>query len=73
MRFKIKCNISKEFITLQLEDILTTKKIKTEDSKFTNVSILSVDNFKMQIKNELKMEGFQNFEKYSIINPVILK
>ena len=73
MRFKIKYNISKEFITLQLEDILTTKKIKTEDSKFTNVSILSVDNFKMQIKNELKIEGFQNFEKYSIINPVILK
>ena len=73
MRFKIKRNISKEFITLQLEDILTTKKIKTEDSKFTNVSILSVDNFKMQIKNELKIEGFQNFEKYSIINPVILK
>ena len=27
----------------------------------------------MQIKNEFKIEGFQNFEKYSIINPVNIK
>ena len=31
--FKINHNIKKEFITLQLEDILTPKKIETEDSK----------------------------------------
>ena len=73
MCFKIKYNISKEFITLQLEDILTPKKIETEDSKITNFSILSVDKFKMQIKNEFKIESFQNFEKYSIINPVNIK
>ena len=73
MCFKIKYNISKEFITLQLEDILTPKKIETEDSKITHFSILSVDKFKMQIKNEFKIESFQNFEKYSIINPVNIK
>ena len=73
MCFKIKYNISKEFITLQLEDILTPKKIATEDSKITHFSILSVDKFKMQIKNEFKIESFQNFEKYSIINPVNIK
>ena len=31
LRYKIKYNISKEFITLQLEDVLTPKKIETED------------------------------------------
>ena len=31
LRFKINHNIKKEFITLQLEDILTPKKIETED------------------------------------------
>ena len=73
MHFKIKYNISKEFITLQLEDILTPNKIETEDSKITNFSILSTDKFKMQIKHEFKIEDFQNFEKYSEINPVNIK
>ena len=27
----------------------------------------------MQIKNKLKIEGFQNFEKYYLINPVNIK
>ena len=72
-RFKIKYNISKEFITLQLEGSLIPWKIETEDSKITNFSILSIDKFKMQIKNEFKVESFQNFEKYSIINPVNVK
>ena len=34
LRFKINHNIKKEFITLQLEDILTPKKIETEDHKY---------------------------------------
>ena len=29
---------------LQLEDILTPKKIETEDSKITNISTLSIQN-----------------------------
>ena len=49
--FKIDNNIKKEFMTLQLEDILTPKKIETEDSKITNISILSIAESKMQIKD----------------------
>ena len=58
---------------LQLEDILTPKKIETEDSKITNISILSIAASKMQIKDELIIEGFQNFEKYSRINPISVR
>ena len=39
LRLKINHNIKKEFITLQLEDLLTPKKIETEDSKIINISI----------------------------------
>ena len=37
LRFKINHNIRKEFLTLQLEDILATKKIEAEDSDITNI------------------------------------
>ena len=62
--------MKKEFITLQLEDILTSKKLETEDSKVTNISILSIAESKMQIKDEFIIGGFQSFEQYSIITPV---
>ena len=39
-------NIKKEFITLQLEETLAPKKIETEDSKMTSISILTVSEFK---------------------------
>ena len=42
LRFKINHNI-----TLQLEDILTPKKIETEDSKITNISTLTIAESKM--------------------------
>ena len=64
LSFKIKHNIKKEFITLQLDDILTPKKIETDDSKITIFSILLVEKAKemqMQIIDELKIEGFQFF------------
>ena len=73
LSFKINHNIKKEFITLQLEDILTPKKIETEDSKVTNISILSVAESKMQIKDEFVIEGFQNFEQYTEINPISIR
>ena len=73
LRFKINHNIKKEFLTLQLEDILTPKKIETEDSKITNISILSIAESKMQIKDEFKIEGLQNFEQYSKINPISVR
>ena len=62
LSFKIKHNIKKEFLTLQLEDILTPKKIETDDSKIKNFSILSVEKQKnMNIIDEFKIEEFQNF------------
>ena len=70
LRFKINNNIKKEFITLQLEDILVPKKIETEDSKITNISISSIAESKMQIKDEFLIEGLQKFEQYSKINPI---
>ena len=70
LRFKIDNNIKKEFITLQLEDILVPKKIETEDSKITNISISSIAESKMQIKDEFLIEGLQKFEQYSKINPI---
>ena len=44
--FNINKNIKKEFITLQLEEDLAPEKIKTEDSKMTNISILTVSQLK---------------------------
>ena len=73
LRFKINHNMKKEFITLQLGDILTPKKIEAEDSKVTNISILSLAESKMQIKDEFIIEGFQNFEQCSKINPISVR
>ena len=66
-------NIKKEFITLQLEDILTPKKNETEDSKITNISILSIAESKMQIKEEFIIEALQNFDQYNKINPISVR
>ena len=70
LRFKINKNIKKEFITLQLEDILALKKIETEDSKITNISISSVAESKMQTVHEFLIEGLQKFQQYTKINPI---
>ena len=71
LKFNISYNIQKEFITLQLENILTPKNIGTVDSKITNFSILSVERQnKMVIVDQFIIEGFQNFQKYLKINPI---
>ena len=70
MKFNILVNIEKEFLTLQLEDILTPKKIETTDSKIKNFSILATCKINMKIIDEIKIEGFQNFEQYMRINPI---
>ena len=73
LRFKIDHNMKKEFITLQLEDILTPKKTETEDAKITNISILSIAKIKMQIEDEFIIVGFQNFEQYMKIIPISIQ
>ena len=54
LKFTLIKNIQKEFLTLQLEDFLTPKKIETTDSK---------------IIDEIKIEGLQNFEQYKKNKP----
>ena len=39
LKFTLIKNIQKEFLTLQLKDFLTPKKIETTDSKIKNFSI----------------------------------
>ena len=62
LKFNILYNIQKEFITLQLENISTPKKIGQVDSKITDFSILSVERQnEMVIVDEFIIEGFQTF------------
>ena len=71
LKFNVIINNQREFLTFQLEDILTPHKIKTRDSKIHNFSILATEkmnNFK--IIDEIKIEGFQKFEQYKKINRV---
>ena len=69
-KFNIFKNNEREIITPQLEDILTPKKIETTDSKIKNLSILVTSKNNMKIVDEIKIEGFQNFEQYMKINPI---
>ena len=62
-------NDQREFITLQLEDILTSKKIQTTDSQIHNFSMITKGkNYK--IIDQIIIEGFQIFAQYEKINPV---
>ena len=55
---------------LQLEDILTPKKIETTDSKIKNFSILATGKMNRKIIDQVIIEGFQDFEQYMKINPM---
>ena len=58
---------------LQLEDILTPKKIETTDSKIKNFFIFVTSKKNMKIVDEIKIEDFQNFEQYMKINPINIR
>ena len=49
---------------------MTPKKTETTDSKIENFSILVTSKKNMKIIDEIKTEGFQNFEQYMKINPI---
>ena len=70
MKFNVLNNVRKEYLTLQLEDILTPKKIETVDAKITNFSILATRKLNMKVTDEIKINGFQNFEQYLQISPI---
>ena len=55
---------------LQLEDILTPKKIETTDSKIKHFSILATGKINGKIIDQVVIEGFQDFEQYVKINPI---
>ena len=70
LKFKVMKDIQKEFLTLQLEDFLTPKKVETTDSKMKNFSILRGETKNIRVIDEIKIEGLQNFEQYKKINPI---
>ena len=49
---------------------MTPKKIETTDSRIKNFSILVTSKKNTKIIDEIKIEGFQNFEQYMKINPI---
>ena len=55
LKFNILRNIEKEFLTLQLEDILTPNKVETTDSKIINFSVLATNKLNMKISDEIKV------------------
>ena len=71
LKFNVFNDIWKEYLTLQLEDILAPKEIETVASKITSFSILATKNLSnMKVVDEFKIEGFQNFQQYLKINPI---
>ena len=74
MKFNVLNNISKEYLTLQLEDILTPKKIETIDSRIRHFSMLATAaKQNMKVFDEFKIIGFQIFEQYMKINPISIQ
>ena len=70
LKFNVIKSSQKKFLTLQLEDFLTPKKIEMTDSKIKNFSILASEEKNVKIIDEIKIEGLQNFEQYKKINPI---
>ena len=70
LKFIVLVDTEREFLTLQLEDILTPKKIETADSKIKIFSILANGKINKKIIDQVIIEGFQNFEQYMKINPI---
>ena len=58
----------REYITLQLEDILTPKKIQTADLKIHNLSMITKGK-EYKIIDQILFEGFQSFAQYEKTNP----
>ena len=70
LKFNVLVDTEREFLTLQLEDILTPKKIETTDSKIKNFSILATGKMNQKIIDQVIIEGFQDFEQHMKINPI---
>ena len=71
LKFNIFGNIQKEYLTLQLEDVINLKKIEAVDLKITNFSELATKKLNnIKVVDEFKIQEFQNFQQYLKISPI---
>ena len=61
LKFNVLVDTERDFLTLQLEDILTPKKIETTDSKIKIFSILATGKMNKKIIDQVIIESFQDF------------
>ena len=81
LKFNIAYDTKRERITLQLQNIQNPNKIKTTDSKIHNFAILTtkrqdrigLKRKMLQVVDELRIEGLQNFSQYTKINPTSIQ
>ena len=57
LKFDVLVDTEREFLTLQLEDLLTPKKIETTDSKIHNFSILTTGKMNTKVTEQINIEG----------------
>ena len=70
LKFKVIKDIQKDFLTLQLQDFLTSKKVEKTYSKKKTFSIIRTKAKNIRVIDEIKIESLQNFEQYKKINPI---
>ena len=73
--FRVKRNVQKESLILELSYLEKTDQIATSDKKIHNLSIVCVENLKKMavVEKEVTIEGLQAFEKYQKLNPIDIK
>ena len=71
IEFIVKNTIKKQFLNLQLENLLEPTTIATEDSKMSNITILKVAELpKKKIVENFFIQGLQRFDQYKKLNPL---
>ena len=71
IEFIVRNTIKKQFLNLQLENLLEPATIATEDSKMSNISILKVAELpKKTIVENFFIQGLQRFDQYKKLNPL---
>ena len=71
IEFIVENTIKKQFLNLQLENLLEPTTIATEDSKMSNITILKVAELpKKKIVENFFIQGLQRFDQYKKLNPL---
>ena len=73
--FRVKRNIQKESLILELSYLEKIDQIATSDKKIHNFSIVCVEKLKKMsiVEKEVTIEGLQAFQKYQKLNPIDIK